>query len=516
MLNPTDRSFEIQELLQEKDLQIESLQAQVALLCEQLTWLKNQVFGVKSERIVADLGQQSLPFADAEAAIVPVEEPEQVSYQRRKSARNKGCDSIGYPADLPVKTIELDIPDDAKICARTGAPLVRIGEEITRKLACKTEQFYIIEYVRPKYASKKDPDQGVLTAPLPDSIIDRCPADESLLAFILVAKFCDHQPLYRLGQIFKRSEVQISRQTLSKWVLTLGAGLEPLYEVIKQQVLQSGVIFVDESPVRLQSEKKGPCKKAYMWIYVGGGGGDPPYRLFDFCTSRSHAHAEQMLENYQGVLHSDKYAAYEKLARRDDIQWCPCMAHARRKFVEAENGDPVLRAQILRKIRYLFMLERVAWTRTAEERLRIRQMIEKPILAGLTVRIKDRVHQGGLLPKAKFTQALHYYLGLAPYFENYLNNADARLDNNVAERAIRPLAIGRRNWTFVGSENGGKAAAIMMSLIQPCRHLDISIWRMCYGESWGTQRHGLMSYCPTAGKRLVKTVAELLLPLKMG
>ena len=465
---------EIQDVLQEKDRQIESLQNQVTVLCEQLTWLKNQVFGTKSERIVADLGQQNLPFAETEVATAPVEEIEQVSYQRRKSARNKGCDSIDYPEDLPVKRIELEVTDEQKVCAQTGEPLTCIGEEVTRKLARKAEQFYVIEYVRPKYVSRKNPDQGVLTARLPDAVIDRCPADESLLASILVGKFCDHVPLYRQVQILRRSDIRISRQTLSKWVLRLGAGLAPLYEAMKARVLESSVIFVDESPVRLQSEKKGPCKKAYVWIYVGGGGGDPPYRIFDFRTSRSHAHAEQMLEHYQGILHSDKYAAYEKLARRDDIQWCPCMAHARRKFVEAESGDPILRALILRKMRYLFMLERVAWARDADERLRIRQALEKPILDNLTRLIKDRLHQGGLLPKAKFTQALHYYLGLAPYFDNYLDNADARLDNNVAERAIRPLAIGRKNWIFIGSEDGGKAAATMMSLIQTCRHLDIN------------------------------------------
>jgi transposase len=474
MLKSSNQTEDMLELIRTQAQLIERQQAQISLLEEQLTWLKKQVFGAKSERIVADLGQQNLPFADAEAASEPVEEIEQLSYQRRKSARNKGCDSIDYPEDLPVKRIELDVPDEQKVCAQTGEQLTRMGEEITRKLARKAEQFYVIEYVRPKYVSRKNPDRGVVTARLPDAVIDRCPADESLLASILVAKFCDHQPLYRQVQILRRSDIRISRQTLSKWVLSLGTGLAPLYEAMKARVLESGVVFVDESPVRLQSEKKGPCKKAYVWIYVGGGGGDPPYRIFDFRTSRSHAHAEQMLENYQGVLHSDKYAAYEKLARRDDIQWCPCMAHARRKFVEAENGDPALRALILRKMRYLFMLERVVWARDAEERLRIRDTLEKPILAELTTLIRDRVHQGGLLPKAKFTQALHYYLGLAPYFDNYLKNADARLDNNVAERAIRPLAIGRKNWIFVGSEDGGKAAATMMSLIQTCRHLDIN------------------------------------------
>jgi transposase len=474
MLTHPTTTDKLQDLVQQQAQLIEQQSAQIALLQEQLSWLKKQLFGAKSERIVADLGQQSLPFTEIDAAAIPAETVEQISYHRRKAFKNKGNDTISYPDDLPVERKILDLPDEQKVCPATGEPLVQIGEEVTRKLARKAEQFFIIEYVRPKYVSRNVPDQGVMTAALPDAIIDRCPADESLLASVVIDKFCDHLPLYRQVQILRRSGIQISRQTLSKWVLSLAAGLEPLFEAMKARVLQSGVIFVDESPVSLQGQKKGPCKKAYMWIYAGGGGGDPPYRFFEFCTSRSHAHVEQTLKDYQGVLHSDKYAAYEKLAKRQDIQWCPCMAHVRRKFVEVEGAEPVLRRRILQQIRYLFMLERVAWARSPKERLRIRQEKEKPILDSLTKLIKERLHQGGLLPKAKLTQALHYYLGLAPYFENYLVNSDARLDNNVAERAIRPLTIGRKNWLFVGSENGGQAAAIFMSLIQTCRHLNIN------------------------------------------
>lgn len=474
MLKASEQTRISQDLIAQQAQIIENQQAQIALLQEQLGWLKKQLFGAKSERLVADLDQQSLPFAETELAAAAAEETEQISYTRRKSMANKGCDSLSYPEDLPVTRIELDVPEKEKVCAKTGEPLIRIGEEVTRKLARKAEQYYLIEYVRPKYASRQNPDQGVVSATLPNSIIDRCPADESLLASILTAKYCDHVPLYRQVQILRRSDIRISRQTLSKWVLSLATGLEPLYQAMKEQVLRSGIIFVDESPVNLAGQKKGPCKKAYMWIYVGGGGGDPPYRFFDFRTSRSHAHVEQTLQDYQGVMHSDKYAAYEKLAKRQAIQWCPCMAHVRRKFVEAEGTEPALRGLILQKIRYLFLLERVAWNRSSEERLRIRQEKEKPLLESLTALIKDRVVQGGLLPKAKFTQALHYYLGLAPYFENYLVNTDARLDNNVAERAIRPLTIGRKNWLFVGSENGGKAAAIILSLVQTCRHLNIN------------------------------------------
>lgn len=464
----------MQDLVQQQAQTIEVLEAQVTLLKEQLSWLKKQVFGAKSERIVADLGQQSLPFAEAEPAAPTPEAVEEIHYQRRKSAKNRGCDTISYPDNLPVQRIELDVPAEQKVCPETGEPLVCIGQEVTRKLARKAEQFYIVEYVRPKYASRKNPDQGILTAPLPDAVIDRCPADESLLTSVLVAKFADHLPLYRQAEILRRSNVYISRQTLSKWVLALGAGLAPLYEAMKARILGSGVIFVDESPIALQEQGKGRCQTAYMWVYAGGGGGDPPYRFFEFRTSRSHVHVEKTLMDYQGLLHSDKYGAYEKLARREDIQWCPCMAHVRRKFVEAENGDPALRRLILQKIRYLFMLERVAWARPPEERLRIRQDKEKPILDSLTALIKERLLAGGLLPKSKFHQALNYYMGLAPYFKNYLTHPDARLDNNVAERAVRPLTIGRKNWLFVGSEKGGQASATILSLVQTCRNLNIN------------------------------------------
>jgi transposase len=473
MLNQLESTTERPDLLQQKDHQIAALEAQVALLSEQLAWLKKQLFGAKSERIVGDGQTLAFDFGEQGAA-TPQEPIEEIRYQRRKPAKNRGRDMLAYPDDLPVKRIELDVAPEEKICPETGEALVCIGQEVSRKLARKAEQFYIIEYVRPKYASRKTPELGVRTAALPDAIIDRCPADESLLAYVLNAKFADHLPLYRLVEILERSHVRISRQTLSKWVLTLGAGLSPLYEAMKARVLESGVVFADESPIRLQVKGKGRCQQAYMWVYAGGGGGDPPYRFFEFRQNRSHAHPEQTLKGYQGLLHSDKYGAYEKLAARKDIQWCPCMAHVRRKFVEAETGDPDLRRRILRKIRHLFLLERVAWDRAPQERLRIRRELEKPILDTLTTMIKDRLFTGGLLPKSKFHQALNYYLGLEPHFSNYLNHPDARLDNNVAERAIRPLTIGRKNWLFVGSEDGGRASATVLSLVQTCRNLEIN------------------------------------------
>ena len=173
------------------------------------------------------------------------------------------------------------------------------------------------------------------------------------------------------------------------------------------------------------------------------------------------------------MLHSDKYGAYQRLAEQKAITWCPCWSHIRRKFFEAESGDPGFRDWVLRKIRYLFMLEKVAWARSHEERLRIRQEKETPIIDELIQKIKGKLIDGKLLPKSKLREALGYFCGLIPYLKNYTKHAFARLDNNVAERAVRPLAIGRKNWLFFGSEDGGEAGAILLSLVQTCRGLKI-------------------------------------------
>jgi len=472
---PISEIIDFPVIIRQKDQLIDTLQGKISLLEEQLAWFKKQIFGQKSERIVADLNTQpllpELVIADPQSK---EPEKEKISYERNKVKKNKGCDTISFPDDLPVKRVELDIPESEKICPESGEPLVCIGHDISRKLGRTPEQFFIVEYVRPKYASKARPENGVLSQMLPDSVIARCPADESLLSYILTSKYADHLPLYRLAEILQRSNVKISRQTLSKWVITLGTALNPIHEAMKERVLKSGVIFADETPIDLQVQGKSRCQQAYIWIYAGGGGGDPPYRFFEFCLNRNHDHPMKTLKGYKGVLHSDKYGVYEKLAKIDGIVWCPCMAHVRRKFVEAEGGDAELRRRILRWIKHLFMLERVAWSRMPEERLRIRRELEKPILDKITAAVKERILSGGLLPKSNFAKALNYYLGLSPYLANYINHPDARLDNNVAERGLRPLTIGRKNWLFVGSEDSGRSAATILSLVQTCRNLGIN------------------------------------------
>ena len=450
-----------------------ALHCEVVYLKEQLDWFKRQIFGKKSERIASDLNSEQIQFEGFETQEAQGKEQTQTvpAHERRKPNRN-GQDAITLDPNLPVRTTILDIPEEEKICKETGIPLVQIGVETTHKLAHEPGSYYIKEIIRPKYAHPKKPEAGILTVLLPDSILPKCRADDSLLAEIVTKKFADHMPLYRIVEGMGREGVGISRKLLSQWVVRCGMALKPLYEIMVRSILGSKNVFIDESPVKLQA--KNQCKTAYMWVIVGGNSSNPAYRAYDFRTDRCHDNVLDILQGYQGVLHSDKYGAYQKLAEKKVITWCPCWSHVRRKFFDAESGDLPLRDWVLRKIRYLFMLERVAWVRTPEERLRIRQEKELPIIDELIERIKARLVDEKILPKSKFREALGYFCGLIPYLKNYTKHPFARLDNNVAERAIRPLTIGRKNWLFFGSEDGGEAGAILLSLVQTCRGLKIN------------------------------------------
>lgn len=450
------------------------LRNEITYLKEQLEWFRRQLFGQRSEKNIPLTNEEQLLFDGFNEIGQPSEETETVAAHQRRRHKNKGNDTFQLPDDLPVERIIIDIPEEEKVCPETGKPLIKIGEEVTRKLAHKAASFFIKEIVRPKYAFPKETEGGIACADLPDSLLPRCLADESLLAEILVRKFGDHQPLYRIEEIFGREGIGVSRQLLSQWVLSAGMALEPLYVEMLRTILGSGNIFVDETPVSLLVPGKGKTQKAYMWVVVGGCGSDPPYRIYDFRMTRKHQNAIDLLDGYQGVLHSDKYGAYEKLAQKDEIVWCPCWGHIRRKFIEAETGDSEFRDWVLRHIRYLFMFERIAWTKSPEERLRIRQENEVPIIDKIIAACKERLIKGKLLPKSKLREALGYICGLIPHLKNYTKHAYARLDNHVSERAVRPLAIGRKNWLFVGSDKGGRAAAVILSLIQTCRGLGVN------------------------------------------
>jgi transposase len=355
----------------EETAYVKKLENEIVYLKEQAEWFRRQIFGQRSEKTKDASNDRQLLLKGFETLQEesPKEKEEVAAHQRRKQNRH-GKDKISLPADLPKERIVLDLSEDEKVCSETGRPLVKIGEEISHKLAHKPGSYYIKEFVRPKYGLPQG--EGVCIRDLPDSILPRCRADESLLADILVKKFTDHLPLYRICEGLSRDGISISRQLLSQWVLRIGKALHPLYKKMLEKILESENAFVDESPVDLLIPGKGKTHKAFMWVLVGGKSVDPPYRVFNFRFDRKHKHAADLLKNYRGILHSDKYGAYEKLANQKRIVWCPCWSHVRRKFFESESGNLDFRDWVLRKIRYLFMLERVAWARSEKERLQIR------------------------------------------------------------------------------------------------------------------------------------------------
>lgn len=457
-------------LLKEK---LRESEEKIIHLEEQLEWFKRQIFGKRSERTVGDLNSQQLMFEGFENPKKGAKkEGEDKPAKKRHKPNRDGKDKITLPPDLPVKTTFIDISETEKICQETGEMLVQIGVEITHKLAHEPGSYYIKEIIRPKYANPKREEAGILTAELPECLLSKCRADESLLAEIVTKKFADHLPLYRVSEILKREGIKISRKLLSQWVVRCGMALKPLYNEMLYRVLASKNIYIDETPVKLQNV--GKCKQGYMWVVVGGREVDPPYRVYEFKQNRCHKNVLDILKDYRGGLHSDKYAAYQRLAERQVITWFPCWSHIRRKFFETEAGDPGFRKWVLMKIKHLFMLERVAWARSAEERLQIRREKEAPIIDELVKIIKAKLTDGKILPKSKLREAIGYFCGLTPYVKNYTEHAFARMDNNVAERAVRPLALGRKNWLFFGSPDGGEAGAILFSLVQTCRGLGIN------------------------------------------
>lgn len=464
-------------LLQFKELEAENdmLKKQIQMLQTQIDWLRRQIFGKRSEKIISSTNDTQLYIEGLEPLTSePISLQQSVTSYKRRTQNRNGNDKISLPSDLPVERIVIDLPEKEKICPDTGVPLVQIGEEISQKLAYKPGSYFIKETVRPKYANSKKSEEGIKIADLPSSLLTRCQADDSFLADLLVKKYADHLPLNRISEIMERDNIFISRQLLSQWVLKCGVALRPLYDVMAQKILKSGNIFIDEIPVKMLDPGRGQTKFTYMWVISGGQESDPPCRVYNFRLDRQHHHAAELLKGYTGVVHSDKYGAYEKLAGKKEFIWCPCWVHIRRKFIEAEHGDRPFRDMVLNKITQLFELEKNAWEEPPDERLRIRQEQEVPIIDELTQKIKEKLMNGMILPKSNFREALGYYCSLIPYLKNYTQYPWARLDNNVAERAVRPIALGRKNWLFLGNEQGGEAAAVLLSLIQTCRALHIN------------------------------------------
>jgi transposase len=447
-------------------------QQKIGHLEHRLADLMRRLFGARSERyepnqFVMDDILKAGEKADEEppAPVIAVKATE-----RRKAAPH-GRSEI--PEHFEREEIILDLPDEQKVDAQ-GQALVKLLDEISEKVAWRPGCWYVKRFIRPVYVeADRQGDGTVLSAPMPDSPIDKCKADVSVLALVATQKWADHLPVYRQQQIFLREGFKFATTTLDAWAIEPILACEKLYEALKTKVLASPVIHSDDSPVNLQVAGRGKTKQARLWAYLAAVG--PPLRFFDFTTDRCKERPAEILKSYRGLLHVDAYGGYDGIFKDNpDIIEVGCWAHARRKFDEAKGAAPLPATEMLGRIQMLYAIERRIKDATVEERLAIRQNESVPILDAFFDRVKEMAVTA--LPSSPLGKALTYAQNQQQALLRYTTDGRLCIDNNPAENAIRPLALGRKNWLFAGSERGGKACAIAMSLIHSAKALNIN----CY------------------------------------
>jgi transposase len=477
------------ELIERQQFQIEDLtrklqssERKVTMLRQQVEQLLRRVYGRRSEKL--DPNQLMFDRLILEAAQQPVSEslcepslPEEPKRKRPRAKRRSHPGRIPIPEHLERVEIVLDIPEEEKFCPETGRPLKKIGEEVSEKLEYRPGKLIVNVYKRPKYGS---PDSmasgqvGVISAPMPEHPIEKCKADVGLISHIIVSKFADHLPLYRQDGIFEREGVIIPRATQTSWVMQTYEAIGLLGEELKKAVLASDVLFTDDSIIPLQVKGNGKVKKARLWVYVRGGPG-PPLAVYDFSRDRSKNRPLNFLDGYKGYVHADAYSGYDELFRQEGIIEVGCWVHARRKFDEAASCRPAEATEIMARIARLYKVESECRNVEPAHRCLVRKECSKPILEGIFERLEELKPR--VLPSEPLATAITYTLNQREALCRYLDDGRLKPDNNTSENAIRPLALGRKNWLFAGSERGARATALFLGLIQSCKACEVNPWQ---------------------------------------
>jgi transposase len=475
------------ELIAQKDAQIgeltrklESTQRQLTTLQHQMEQMLRRLYGRKSEQlnpnqmmldsIILESLEQNAQQAAPEAEVQVISE----AVKPRKASQHHG--RVPIPEHLERVEILLDIPEEQKVCPETGEPLKVITVEVSEKLEYRPGKLIVNVYKRPQYAlpERADSFAGVIAAAMPDHPIAKCKADVGLLAHLIVSKFADHLPLYRQDGIFAREGVTIPRATQSSWLMQIYESIKPLGNTLRQAIFESDVLFTDDTPIPLQVKGDGKLKKARLWVYVRGGT-SPPLVAYDFSTDRSKRRPLDYLNDYRGYVHADAYSGYDELFRKKDIIEVGCWAHARRKFDEAATSRPKEATDILARIARLYHeVETPCADMTPEQRRRFRQEHAAPLLSEIFEKLEALRSQ--TTPSEPLRKAIDYALNQRKALCRYLEDGRLRPDNNLAENAMRPVAVGRKNWLFVGSERGGRAAALFMGLVKSCKDCGINPW----------------------------------------
>jgi len=479
------------ELVEQQQIQIQELsrklhasQRTVTMLQHQVEQLLRRVYGRRSEkRDPRQMMFDELLIDAIEQPPVPIEPLAEMPLKAQAPKKSRPKTRRNHPGRIPIPEhlerveIILDIPEQEKVCPETGRPLKQIGFEVSEKLEYKPGKLFVNVYKRPKYVSPDSmvSDQvGVITAPMPDHPIEKCKADVGLISHVIVSKFADHLPLYRQDTIFEREGVMIPRATQTSWILQTYDAIEPLGDVLKQVVLESDILFTDDTVIPLQVKGRGRVKKGRLWVYVRGGPG-PPLAVYDFSPDRSKKRPLGFLGNYQGYIHADAYSGYDELFRKEGVVEVGCWVHARRKFDESASSRPEEATEILARIGRLYRLEKEWRELNPEDRCRLRKTHARPILEGIFSRLEEL--KSATVPSEPLRGAVNYALNQREALCRYLQDGRLKPDNNTAENAIRPLALGRKNWLFAGSERGARAAALFYSLVESCKACDVNPWK---------------------------------------
>ncbi len=440
----------------------------VHILEEQVRLLKAKLFGRKSEKSEASEEQLQL-FDEIEATPPEAKEVNVPAHSRKRGGRRP------LPEDLPRIEEIHDIKEEEKICV-CGSHLSRIGEEVSEKLDIVPAMMQVIRHIRYKYACKScDGVEGavVKTAELPPQIIPQGIATPGLLAQILTSKFVDALPLYRQEKIYHRIGVELSRATMSNWAIQAAQKCMILIELLIGEIRSGPVINIDETTVQVMKEEGRSDKtKSYMWIFRGGEP-EKPALIYQYHRTRAGDVARSFLSGYEGYVQTDGYAGYDFLESIEGIVHVGCWAHARRKFVEAIEAQPKNKRRrgsgevAMEYIGQLYGIEKKALGLSDDELYRIRQNEVKPLLEEFRLWLIER--EKAIPPKGLLGTAIRYTLNQWAKLERYIKDGRLRPDNNLAENAIRPFVLGRKNWLFSGHPRGAEASAALYSLIETAK-----------------------------------------------
>jgi transposase/uncharacterized protein YeeX (DUF496 family) len=483
------RIDELQRVLEETAAAYSQLQEKHAELAETLALFRRYVFGPRCERHVDDPNQRHLfdlhdMATEPEVAASP--EPDSAPPgPRPKASRAHRRVSLDH---LPHIRIEHDLPEGEKTCSFCGGPKQRIGEDLSRELEFIPAKLEVKVHVLPKYACPKCRD-GVASPPVPPKPVPGGIAGPGLVSFVVVSKFSDHLPLYRLEDILTRHGVFLSRSTLCDWVRNAALVLGPLAELQRTLTLQSPVIWTDDTPVTVLGGEKPGSTKGRFWVYIGDA--FHPYSVYDFTMSRARDGPAAFLADYHGFLQADAYGGYDGifLGSNGTIVEVACWAHARRKFHDARANAPREANQVLEWIRQLYDVEDRARDFTPEQRQALRQR-ESVLILDRIEKYLDELSPR-ILPKSALGKALTYARNQRAALRRYVSDGRLTIDNNVSERTLRLQAIGRKNWEFLGSEAAGPRAAVLFTILagakrhrlEPWAYLRDALLRLSAGET---------------------------------